>query len=244
MSICMYVILLAVYFCRCVSGSMEHRRKWRSLYPVVSLCGASDYDEVLKKIFGGNPAISGDVLHAFLLSGYQVNVAASELDQWIYEARLHYASPLFAYDDLLRGCYNVQPTKDASYFCGVLADSGVDCTIASMECWMLLQTPPVDAKLTDYNTFLAGWEIVAYDDFLRGCCVAMPGINAIQLRVALMQTMGCKCRLAHMEHWMKSNTGVCKVTCQKRKKPMARRKFVKKMKRGSMGRRQAWNRRQ
>ena len=135
-------IVVAVYFRRCVSGSMEHRRKWLSLCPVVSLCGVTDYDEVLKKIFAANLAITGDVLHAFLLSGYRVNVAASELEQWIYEARLHYARPLFGYDDLLRGCYNVQPTMDVFVsICGVLADSGVDCTIASMECWMLPQTP-------------------------------------------------------------------------------------------------------
>ena len=139
---------------------MGHRRKWLSLYPVVPLCGVADYDEVMKKVFGANPAISGAVLHDFLLSGYQVNVAASELEEWIYVARLHYASPLFAYDDLLRGCYNVQPTMDAPFFCGVLADSGVDCTIASMQCWMLLQTPLVDVKLTDYNAFIAGWVII------------------------------------------------------------------------------------
>ena len=235
-------IVVAVYFRRCVSGSMEHRRKWLSLCPVVSLCGATDYDEALKKIFAVNPAISGDVLHAFLLRGYRVNVAASELEQWIYEARLHYARPLFGYDDLLRGCYNVQPTMDASFFCGVLADSGVDCTIASMECWMLLQTPLVDVKLTDYNTFIAGWEIVAYDDFLRGCCVAMRGITAIRLRVALMQSMGVKCRLAHMVHWMKSNPGLCTVKCQRRKKPIVRKKFAKKMKKKSMGRSQSGNR--
>ena len=149
------------------------------------LCGATDYDEVLKKIFAVNRIISGDVLHAFLLRGYRVNVAASELEQWIYEARLHYARPLFGYDDLLRGCCNVQPIMDV-FFCGVLADSGVDCIIAFMECWMLLQTPLVDVKLTDYNAFIVGWEIVAYDDLLRGCCVAMRGITVIRLRVALI----------------------------------------------------------
>ena len=95
---------------------MEHRRRWLSLCPVVPLCGATDYDEVSKKTFWANPTIYGDVLHAFLLRGYRVNVAASELEQWIYEARLQYARPLFGYDDLLRGCYNVQPTMDASFF--------------------------------------------------------------------------------------------------------------------------------
>ena len=213
---------------------MGHRRKWLSLYPVVPLCGVSDYDEVLKCFFEANPAISGAVLHAFLLSGYQVNVAASELEQWIKVVRLDYASPLFAYDDLLRGCYNVQPTMDATCFCGMLADSGVDCNIPSMQCWMLLQPPLFDVKLTDYNTFIAGWEIDAYDDLLRGCCVAMPGINAIRLRVALMQSMGVKCRLAHMVHWMNSKPGLCKVTRQKKKKPIARKLFVKKMKKRSM----------
>ena len=73
-------IVVAVYFRRCVSGSMEHRRRWLSLCPVVPLCGATDYDEVSKKIFAANPTISGDVLHAFLLRGYRVNVAASELE--------------------------------------------------------------------------------------------------------------------------------------------------------------------
>ena len=68
---------------QCVSGSMEHRRKWLSLCPVVPLCGTTDYDEALKNIFAFNPAITGDVLHAFLLRGYRVNVAVSELEQWI-----------------------------------------------------------------------------------------------------------------------------------------------------------------
>ena len=63
---------------------------------------------------------------------------------------------------------------------------------------MLLQTPLVDVKLIDYNIFIAGWEIDAYNDLLSGCCAAMLGINAIRLRVALMQSMGTKCRLAHM----------------------------------------------
>ena len=163
---------------------MEHRRRWLSLCPVVPLCGATDYDEVSKKIFAANPTISGDVLHAFLLRGYGVNVAASELEQWIYEARLHYARPLFGYDDLLRGCYNVQPTMDASFFCGVLADSGVDCTIASMECWMLLQTPLVDVKLTDYNTFIAGCEIVAFA--VRICSRRILSVNRLARKISLM----------------------------------------------------------
>ncbi len=217
---------------------MEHHRRWRKLHLVVRLCALSGFDEVLKRIFVSNLAISGVVLRAFLLNGYQVNVVASELDQWINVARLYYADHLLDYDELLRGCYNVQPTMDASFFCGVLADSGVDCTIASMECWMLLQTPLVDVKLTDYNTFIAGWEIVAYEDFLRGCCVAMRGITAIRLRVALMRSMGVKCRLAHMVHWMKSNPGLCTVKCQRRKKLMVRKKFAKEMKKKSMGRSQ------
>ena len=173
--------------------------------------------------------ISGVVLHASLLSGYQINVAASELEQWVNVARSHYASPLLAYDDLLRGCYNPQPAMDATFVCGMLDDSGVDCTIPSMQCWMLLQPPLFDEKLTDYNTFIAGWEVDAYEDVLRGCCVAMPGINTIRLRVALMQSMGVKCRLAHMVHWMNSKPGLCKATRQKKKKPMARKLFVKKI---------------
>ena len=132
---------------------------------------------------------------------------------------------------------------DAPFFRGLLADSGVDCTIASMQCWMLLQTQLLDVKLTDYNTFIAGWEIAAYDDLLRGCCVAMPGINAIRLRVALMQTMGVKDRLAHMVRWMKSNPGLSTVKCQKRKKPTVRKQFVE-MKKKSMGRSQCRNGRQ
>ena len=119
-------------------------------------------------------------MHAFLLSGYRVNVVASELEQWIYEARLHYASPLSAYDDLLRGCYNVQPTMDASFFCRVLVDSGVDCIIVSMECWMLLQPQLSDVKLTDYNTFIAGWEIVALTIF---CAVVVLLCVVLQLYV-------------------------------------------------------------
>ena len=114
------------------------------------------------------------------------------------------------------------------FFCGVLADSGVDCIIPSMQCRMLLQPPLFDEKLTDYNTFIAGWEVDAYEDFLRGCCVVMPGINAIRLRVALMQSMGVKCRLAHMVHWMNSKPGLCTVAHQKKKKPIARKLFVKK----------------
>ena len=68
--------------------AMDHHRRWRKLYPVVRLCALSDYDEVLKRIFEANPAISGSVLRAFLLNGYQVNVVVSELDQWINVARL------------------------------------------------------------------------------------------------------------------------------------------------------------
>ena len=79
---------------------MGYRRKWLRLYPVVPLCGVcySDYDEVLKHIFEGNPAIPAVVLQAFLSSGYQVNVAASELEQWINVARLHCADHLLAYN--------------------------------------------------------------------------------------------------------------------------------------------------
>ena len=99
-----------------------------------------------------------------------------------------------------------------------------------MQCWMLLQPPLFDEKLTDYNTFIAGWEVDAYEDVLRGCCVAMLGINAIRLRVALMQSLGVKCRLLHMVHWMNSKPGLCTVTRQKKKKPIARKLFVKKRK--------------
>ena len=99
----------------------------------------------------------------------------------------------------------------------MLADSRVDCTIPSMQSWVLLQPRLVDVKLTDCNTFIAGWQIDAYDVFLRGRCVAMPGINAIRLRVALMQSMGVKCRLAHMVLWMNSKPGLCTVTRQKKK---------------------------
>ena len=90
--------------------------------------------------------------------------------------------------------------------------------------------------------FIAGWEIDDYEDFLRGCCIAMPRVSALRLRVALMQSMGVKCRLAHMVHWMKSNPGLCTVKCQRRKKPMVRKKVVKKMKKKSMGRSQFGNR--
>ena len=119
---------------------------------------------------------------------------------------------------------------DANFFCGLLADSGLDCNFVAMQCWMLLQAPLLDVKLTDYSRFIAGWEIDAYDDLLCGCYVAMPGINAIRLRVGLMQSMGAKCRLAHMVHWMKANLRLSKATLQKKKKPMARKPFVKKMK--------------
>ena len=137
--------------------AMDHHRRWRKLYPVVRLCALSGYDEVLKHIFQANPAISGAVLRAFLVNGYQVNVVASELDQWINVARLYYADYLLAYDDLLRGCYNMQPTMDASFCCGWLADARVDCTAMAMQCWMLLQPPLLNVKLNNYSAFIAGW---------------------------------------------------------------------------------------
>ena len=168
---------------------MESRRRWSKLYPVVSLCSLSGYDDVLTKVFVGNPAISAAVMRDFLLRGYQVNVGVVELEQWINAARSHYASNLFVYDDLLRGCYNVQPAMDAGFFCGKLSDSGVDCTILSMQCWLLLQSPIPTVRLIDYSTFIAGWEMESYDDFLRGCCVALPGVSAIRLRKALMESM-------------------------------------------------------
>ena len=217
---------------------MEHHRRWRKLCPVVRLCTLSGYDEVLKRIFEANPAISGAVLRAFLLNGYQVNVVASELDQWINVARLYYADHLLAYDDWLRGCYNVQPTMDASHFSGLLADAGVDCTAMAMQCWMLLQPPLLNVKLSNYSAFIAGWEMDAYDDFLRGCCVAMPGASAIRLRIALMQTMGVKCRLAHMVHWMRSNPRLCKVAIQKKRKRPKVKKTLEGVKRG---RSMAWS---
>ena len=103
--------------------AMEFRRRWSKLYPVVSLRSLSGYDDVLTKVFDGNPAISAVVMRDLLLRGYQVNVGVVELGQWINEARSHYASTVFAYDDLLRGCYNVQPTMDAGFVCGKLSDS-------------------------------------------------------------------------------------------------------------------------
>ena len=102
---------------------MEFRRRWSKLYPVVCLRALSGYDDVLTKVFDGNPAISVAVMRDFLLRGYQVNVGAVELEQWINAARSRYASNLFVYDDLLRGCYNVQPAMDAGFFCGKLSDS-------------------------------------------------------------------------------------------------------------------------
>ena len=180
------------------------------------------------KVINGNPVISGGVLREFLLRGYQVNVAAEELDHWIHVAREHYASTLFAYDALLRGCYNVQPTMDATFFCGKLSDAGIDCNILSMRCWLLLQPPICDAKLTDYIIFIAEWELDCYDDFLRGCCVALPRVSAMRLRTALMQSMGVKCRLAHMVQWMKLHPRLCKIAIPRKKRPVVRRKEVKR----------------
>ena len=83
---------------------------------------------------------------------------------------------------------------------------------------MLLQSPLPDVKLTDYNTFIAGWEMDGHEDFLRGCCIAMPRVTALRLRVALMQSMGVKCRLVHMVRWMRSHPRLCKVPVQKRRR--------------------------
>ena len=207
---------------------MESRRRWSKLYPVVSLRSLSRYDDVLIKVFNGNPAISAATMRDFLLRGYQINVGVVELEQWINVARSHYASTVFAYDDLLRGCYNVQPTMDAGFVCGKLSDSGVDCTVLSMQCWLLLQSPIPNVRLTDYSTFIAGWEMDCYDDFLRGCCVALPGVSAIRLRKALMQSMGVKCRLAHMVKWMTLNPRLCKVARPRKKKTAVRKKDMKR----------------
>ena len=84
------------------------------------------------------------------------------------------------------------------FFCRLLGESGVECTNLAMHCWILLQSPLPDVKLTDYIICIADWEIDDYGDLLRGCCIAMPRVSALRLRVALMQSMGVKCRLAHI----------------------------------------------
>ena len=43
---------------------VEHRR-WKSLSPIVPLQEGSKYDELMVRIFQGNPSISGEILHDF-----------------------------------------------------------------------------------------------------------------------------------------------------------------------------------
>ena len=94
---------------------MAHRRKCLNLFPVTPLRELCCYDELLVREFAANPAITSCVLHVFLLSGYQVNVAAVELEDWLYSSRLFCADHLFAYDEILQGCYNVQSTMGLDF---------------------------------------------------------------------------------------------------------------------------------
>ena len=73
------------------------------------------YEEIFVKVFASNLAITSCVLHAFLLSGYQVNVAVVELEEWLYSSRLFCADHLFAYDEIRQGRYNVQSTMGLDF---------------------------------------------------------------------------------------------------------------------------------
>ena len=90
-----------------------------------------------------------------------------------------------------------------------------------MRCWLALQ-PPLNPSVyvKDYKYCVKGcWELLGYDDFLRGCCVAMPGIGPLRLRVALMQTMGETCVLADIVRWMRMNPLLCKPPGKQRLAP-------------------------
>ena len=135
---------------------MVHRRKWLNLCPVTPLRELGCYDEILVNVFAANPAITSCVLHAFLLNGYQVNVAAVELEDWLYSSRLFCADHLFAYGEILQGCYNVQSAMGLDFVCRLLGESGVECTNLAMHCWILLQSPLPDVKLTGYIVCYCG----------------------------------------------------------------------------------------
>ena len=90
------------------------------------------------------------------------------------------------------------------YFCGLLADGGVSIELFSIRCWLVLQ-PPLNPSVyvKEYKYCAKGcWELLGYDDSLRGCCVAMFGVGPLPLRVALMQTMGETCGLADIVRCM------------------------------------------
>ena len=126
---------------------VEHRR-WKSLFPIVPLQECSKYDELIVRIFEGNPSISGKVLHDFLLSAYGHNVSIVELDQWLdyvrFECSLHLPH------DLLLGCYNVKVGMGPEYFCELLAKSGVESSVFAMQCWLALRLPLPIVSLKDF----------------------------------------------------------------------------------------------
>ena len=191
---------------------MVQRRRWVQLFPVVSLRELGIYNDLLIRIFSANPGISGSSLHCFLLSAYGVNVSEDELQTWLYSCLMHCTECLWPYDELLKGCYTVKHNMPPDYFCGLLADAGVSIELFAIRCWLLLQ-PPLNPSVyvKDYKYCLkGGWELLRYDDFLRGCCIAMPGIGPLRLRVALMQTMGETCVLADIVRWMRMHRRLCK----------------------------------
>ena len=86
--------------------------------------------------------------------------------------------------------------------------------------------PPLNPSVyvKDYKYCVKGcWGLLGYDDFLRGCCVAMPGIGPLRLRVILMQTMGETCVLAEIVRWMRMHPLLWKPPCKQR---LARRLCV------------------
>ena len=121
---------------------------------------------------------------------------------------------------LLLGCYNVKVGMGPDYFCQLLAKSGVESSVFAMQCWLALRPPLPVGCLKDLAYFISGWELGGYEDFLIGCCVAMPDITPQRLRIGLMQTMGEKCRLADIVHWVLQHPGLCK-------RPRKRRRLYK-----------------
>ena len=116
------------------------------------------------------------------------------------------------------------------FVCRLLGESGVECTNLAMHCWILLQSPLPDVKFIDYNWLIAAWEIDDYEELLGGCCIAMPPVDALRLRVALMQSMGVKCRLAHIVRWMRLHPLLCKAPVKKRKSARLCKQPCKKFK--------------
>lgn len=179
--------------------AMLSRRRWKDLCPP-SPFGVR-FGEV-NRLFNARPFISALELRDLCASDYHMDVSVGSIEHWLYCTRMDKTIGLAEYDAWLKGVYNIRSTAGADYFCGLLCDAGVHCSIHIMDCWLSLQGNLPVVQLRDLRWFLGPCELDGYSDFLHGCCCAMPGITPQRLRTALMQSMGEKCRLEQMVKWM------------------------------------------